>query len=131
MQRILIAEDSSATRELLREILTSCGYDVVEACDGREALEKIDQTGPDVVLLDIKMPVLDGFAVLRQLRQDPCHARRLVVALTAYAMRGDRERMLEAGFDAYLSKPINPAALRVQIKQLLAQSRTSASVTPG
>jgi len=117
-RRILIAEDDPASRELLREILGARGYQVVEACDGREALQKIAETEPDLVLLDIQMPVLDGFAVLRQLRQNPRFASLRVVALTAYAMRGDRERTLAAGFDAYIAKPINASVLGAELEQL-------------
>ncbi len=119
MRKILVAEDNLASRELIREILENQGYQVVEACDGREALQKVQETGPDLVLLDIQMPVLDGFAVLRQLRQNPRFATLRVVALTAYAMRGDQEEALAAGFDAYLSKPIDATALRRQIEKLL------------
>lgn len=119
MKKVLVAEDDPASRELLREILEAGGYQVVEACDGREALQKIEETEPDLVLLDIQMPVLNGFAVLRQLRQEPRFATLRVVGLTAYAMRGDRERVLNAGFDAYIAKPIDAAALRIQIDQLL------------
>ena len=119
MRKILVAEDNLASRELIREILEARGYQVVEACDGREALQKVQETGPDLVLLDIQMPVLDGFAVLRQLRQDPRFATLRVVALTAYAMRGDQEKALAAGFDAYLSKPVDATALRRQIEKLL------------
>ena len=119
MRKILVAEDDPASRELLRDILSAWGYDVVEACDGGEALRKIEETGPDLVLLDIQMPVLDGFAVLCQLRQDPRFAALPVVAVTAYAMRGDREKTLKAGFNAYLSKPVDATALRTRIEQLL------------
>lgn len=117
MRRILVAEDDLATRELIREILEAQGYQVVEASDGREALQKIAETEPDLVLLDIQMPVLDGFAVLRELRQNFSTLR--VVALTAYAMRGDREKALAAGFDAYLPKPVDATALTQQIEHLL------------
>lgn len=119
MRKILVAEDDPASRELVREILAACGYEVVEARDGDEALRKIEQTVPDLVLLDIQMPVLDGFAVLRQVRQDPRFATLRIVALTAFAMWGDREKVLEAGFDAYLAKPLDAASLRAQIEQLI------------
>jgi len=119
MKKILIAEDNPANRELLLEILSGQGYDVVEACDGGEALRMMEQTAPDVVLLDLQMPVLDGFAVLRKIRQDARFAAVPVMALTAYAMLGDREKTLDAGFNAYLSKPIDAAKLRTQIDRLL------------
>ena len=119
MRKILVAEDNPVGRELVREILEAEGYDVIEACDGREALEKILSTEPDLVLLDIQMPELDGFEVLRELRQHPRLLRRPIVALTAYAMDGDAERALAAGFDAYATKPIDVAKLSSQIRQWL------------
>lgn len=119
MKKILIAEDDPASRELLLEILGELGYELLEARDGGEALRQIEQASPDLVLLDIQMPVLDGFAVLRRLRQDPRFASLPVIALTAYAMREDREKTLAAGFDAHISKPIDLAALRTQIERHL------------
>lgn len=119
MKKILVAEDHEPSRELVREILEARGYQVVEARDGREALQQIQETAPDLVLLDIQLPVVNGFAVLNQLRQDPRFAALRVVAVTAFAMRGDREKALSAGFDAYLTKPIDATTLREQIEKLL------------
>jgi len=119
MKKILVAEDNPANCELIIEVLSGRGYEIIEACDGRQALEKIEETEPDLVLLDIQLPILDGFAVLSQLRQNPRFANLCVVALTANAMKEDREKGLRAGFDAYISKPIDAAALRVQVAQLL------------
>ena len=119
MNKILVAEDNLPNRELIREILETCGYEVIEAVDGQQALDKLEESMPDLVLLDIQMPVLDGYAVVRQLRQTPRLAGLKILALTAYAMQGDREKVLEAGFDGYLTKPIDMAALTKQIHQLL------------
>jgi len=119
MSKILVAEDNPPNRELIREILEACGHEVIEAGDGRQALDKLEENLPDLVLLDIQMPVLDGYAVIRQLRQTPRLAGLKILALTAYAMQGDREKVLEAGFDGYLTKPIDMAALTKQIQQLL------------
>jgi len=119
MIKVFIAEDNAVNRELLRELLESRGYTVVEACDGEEALRMIEQTQPDILLLDIGMPVLDGFAVVRQLRQNPRLSALPAVAVTAYAMQGDRERILNSGFDGYLSKPINPHSLAEELDRLL------------
>jgi len=115
--KIVVAEDTPASRELIREVLQASGYEVVEACDGEEALEKIEQDRPGLVLLDIQMPRLDGFAVLRRLREDPRFAGLRVIALTAYAMEGDREKMLRAGFDGYITKPIDIPTLRAQLQK--------------
>ena len=94
MTKILVAEDNAVNRELLRELLEMRGYTVMEACDGEEALRMIEQTQPDLVLLDIGMPVLDGFGVMRKIRENPRFASLPVVAVTAYAMQGDREKIL-------------------------------------
>lgn len=111
MKKILIAEDNAVNRELLRELLEGRGYGVEEACNGQEALQMIAQSKPDLLLLDLSMPVLDGFATLRKIRETPAMASLPVVAVTAYAMRGDQEKTVEAGFDGYLSKPIDSSLL--------------------
>ena len=91
MTKILIAEDNAINRELLRELLETRGYTVVEACDGPEALRMIEQAQPDLLLLDIGMPLLDGFAVVRAIRENTLVAALPVLAVTAYAMQGDRD----------------------------------------
>jgi CheY-like chemotaxis protein len=119
MIKILIAEDNAVNRELLRELLELRGYEVLEACDGKEALQMIEQAQPDLVLLDIGMPIMDGFAVVRKVRENPLMAGLPVVAVTAYAMRGDREKILNSGFDGYLSKPVNANSLAEELNRLL------------
>ena len=111
MSKVLVAEDNLPNRELIREILESCGHQVIEAEDGQQALERLKESTPDLILLDIQMPVLDGYAVVRQVRQTPHLANLTVLALTAYAMQGDREKVLQSGFDGYLTKPIDVAVL--------------------
>lgn len=117
--KILIAEDNATNRELFRELLEARGHDVDEACDGPEALRKLEQSRPDILLLDIGMPVLDGFAVARAIRANSRLAGLPILAVTAYAMQGDRERILESGFDGYLSKPINAKSLAEELDRLL------------
>jgi CheY-like chemotaxis protein len=119
MTKVLVAEDNAVNRELLRELLEARGYTVTEACDGQEALRMIEQTHPDILLLDIGMPVLDGFAVIRKIRENPSLATLPVLAVTAYAMQGDRENVLKSGFDGYLSKPVNARALAGELERLL------------
>jgi CheY-like chemotaxis protein len=119
MTTVLVAEDNSVNCELLRELLEARGYNVIEAQDGQEALRMIEQAHPDIVLLDIGMPVLDGFAVIRKIRENPALAALPVLAVTAYAMQGDRESVLNAGFDGYVSKPINARDLATDIERLL------------
>jgi len=119
MSRILVAEDEHPNRELMRELFEMWGHEVIEAGDGQQALDRIAESQPDLVLLDIQMPVLDGYAVLRCLRQNPRFASLPIVALTAYAMQGDREKVLAAGFDGYLTKPIDIKTLEKDIQQFL------------
>ena len=115
---ILVADDNLAGRELMRELLESSGHRVIEATNGREALELIRQDPPDLVFLDLQMPVLDGFSVVRQLRSDERFRRLPAVAVTASAMLGDRELAIAAGFDSYITKPINLNEVRKQAEAL-------------
>jgi len=119
MTKILIAEDNAVNRELLRELLEVRGYAVEEACDGEEALRMIERAQPDLLLLDIGMPLLDGFGVVCKIRENPRLASLPVVAVTAYAMQGDREKILNSKFDGYLSKPVNARALAEELERLL------------
>jgi CheY-like chemotaxis protein len=118
MKTALIAEDNSVNRELLRELLELRGYAVTEASDGEETMKQMGHTQPDILLLDLNMPVLDGFGTVKRIRQDPRFASLPVVAVTAYAMRGDKEKILNSGFDGYLSKPINSAELERELERL-------------
>jgi CheY-like chemotaxis protein len=131
MIRILVAEDNAVNRELLRELLEARGYTVSEACDGQEALHMIEQVKPELLLLDIGMPVLDGFAVIQRIRENPRLALLPVVAVTAYAMRGDREKILQSGFDGYLSKPLNPSSLTEELDRLLTKRAQAAGQDHG
>jgi two-component system cell cycle response regulator len=131
MIRILVAEDNAVNRELLRELLEARGYSVSEACDGQEALQMLEQVMPELLLLDIGMPVLDGFGVIRRIRENPRLAPLPVVAVTAYAMRGDREKILSSGFDGYLSKPLNPSSLSEELDRLLTKRAQAAGQDQG
>jgi CheY-like chemotaxis protein len=125
--KVLIAEDNAVNRELLRELLEMRGDEVFEACDGLQALTMIEQVHPEFVILDLGMPNLDGFGVIRKIRSDAATAKLPVLAATAYAMRGDREKVLEAGFDGYISKPINPKALKEEVDRLMGTEAGTAS----
>jgi two-component system, cell cycle response regulator DivK len=122
MHRILIVDDNAASRALARAILESGEMQLTEAADGGEALDRIARSAPDLVLLDIDIPVLDGYAVLARLRAQPALTRLPVIAVTANAMQGAREKALAAGFDEYVTKPVHPAALRKQVARFLAAS---------
>jgi CheY-like chemotaxis protein len=116
---ILIADDRDSSRELIRTVLFAAGYSVVEARDGREAIERALEIQADLVLLDLYMPHTDGFGVLERLRSDGRYTHTPIVALTASAMAGDCQRALEAGFTAFISKPVKMADLRRSIGGLL------------
>ena len=117
MPKILIAEDDFPSRELLAEILLGWGYEVAQASNGIEALALIEQMRPDLVLLDIQMPLLDGFGVIARIRSDPRSAALPVVAVSAHAMRDDSRRICSAGFDAHVAKPVDLEALRVLLQE--------------
>ncbi|MBZ5592746.1 MAG: response regulator [Acidobacteriia bacterium] len=123
MKRVLVADDNPVSRELIREILENDDCEVIEAGNGREALERIREHQPDLALVDIQMPVMDGNAVIRELRADPRFSRMPVAALTAYAMQGDRERALALGFNTYITKPIDIPAFRTEVAELLRKPR--------
>jgi two-component system, cell cycle response regulator DivK len=113
--KILIADDSEKNRELLRTVLGHLGHTVIEAADGREAVALAETSGPDLFILDLQMPVMDGFAAMRAVRAMEPFREAPVLALTAYAMEGDREKALSAGFSAYLTKPLRMAELRTEL----------------
>jgi CheY-like chemotaxis protein len=119
MKKILVADDKDTGRELVRTVLENFGYEVYEASDGAEALVQARQVQPDLIILDLHMPILDGFGVIRALRGDPQFADTPVMALTASAMMGDREQAIAAGFTSYVSKPISLSLLRSEVERLL------------
>jgi two-component system cell cycle response regulator DivK len=110
-RRILVVEDNEKNMKLFRDVLVATGYETVEAASGEAAVALAAERTPDLVLMDIQLPDIDGLEALRRLRADERTAAVPVLALTAQAMQGDRERFLEAGFDGYLSKPINVVEL--------------------
>jgi two-component system, cell cycle response regulator DivK len=119
MKKILIADDRLAGRELIREVLERFGYSVCEAADGREAVDLARVERPDLLILDLQMPVLDGVGALKELRADETFAKVPVLALTASAMQGDRDRALAAGFSGYISKPLSLKILQEEVSRLL------------
>ncbi len=119
MKRILIVDDKATSRELLRTVLERQGYAILEADDGEKALQKARIENPDLILLDLQMPIRNGYEVLRELRQDARYAALPIIAITASAMQGDREKALAAGFTGYLTKPVSLSHLRNEIQRLL------------
>jgi two-component system cell cycle response regulator DivK len=106
-ERILVVEDNETNMKLFRDVLLATGYRTLEATTGGQAVELAAEHAPDLVLMDIQLPDIDGVEALRRLRADERTASISVLALTAQAMYGDNERFLAAGFDGYISKPVN------------------------
>lgn len=116
-KRILIVEDNRDSRELVAKVLKAHGYEILEAHDGAEALETIRREKPGLILMDISLPKIDGYEATRCLKNDPELQTIPVIALTAHAMKGDREKALAAGCDGYITKPINVRELPEQIQR--------------
>lgn len=112
---ILVADDNACSRELMRELLEASGHHVFEAANGNAALDLIRSSAPDLVFLDLQMPLQDGFSVIRELRNELRFQKLPVVAVTASAMIGDRERAIAAGFDSYVAKPIALCEVEAQV----------------
>jgi two-component system cell cycle response regulator DivK len=123
VKKILIVDDNVDSRELVVKVLKNRDYQTIEAVDGEDALEKAEATRPDLILMDLSLPKLDGYEVTRRLKRQEALQDIPIVALTAHAMKGDREKALEAGCEGYISKPINVRALPDLIKTYLQGNR--------
>lgn len=121
--RILVVEDNPLNLKLVRDVLTVSGYEVVAAPSAEEGVSLAQTCEPDLVLMDIQLPGMDGYEALRLLRQNPRLNTVPVVAVTAFAMREDRERAAREGFDGYLGKPISVRALASQVGDFLSRGR--------
>ena len=116
-ERILVVEENEKNMKLFRDVLSATGYRTLEATTGGQAVEVATEHTPDLVLMDIQMPDFDGVEALRRLRADERTSAIPVLAVTAQAMQGDRERFLAEGFDGYLSKPVNVRELIGTVRQ--------------
>jgi len=123
-KKILIIEDNEQNLYLISFILEKYGYEVFAARDGQEGIDMATSVKPDLILLDIHLPVMDGYAVARQLRTNAQFAQIPIIAVTSYAMTGDREKTLEAGCNGYIEKPINPDTFLQQVEQHLSSAKT-------
>jgi CheY-like chemotaxis protein len=118
-RRILVVEDNERNLKLVRDILQFEGYDVMEARTAEDGVTLATERLPDLVLMDVQLPGMDGVQALHQLRRSSATALIPVVAVTAHAMKDDRARLLDAGFDGYLEKPISARALGDQVREFL------------
>ncbi|MBA7680367.1 Polar-differentiation response regulator DivK [subsurface metagenome] len=122
-EKVLLVEDNPQNMKLLEMLLRAKDYILLKAYDGEEALAMAIREQPDLIVMDMQLPKMSGLEVTKQLRQTPVFSHTPIIALTAYAMRGDKEQFMEAGCNAYLSKPINTRELPVIIDQMLQEHR--------
>ena len=116
-KRILVVEDQEDNRRILRDLLTNAGYEIIEAENGEEALAVAARERPDLILMDIQLPLLDGYEVTRRIKTDPALRAIPIIAVTSYALSGDEGKARAAGCDAYLAKPYSPRVLLAKIRE--------------
>ena len=116
-KRILVVEDQVDNRQILRDLLTNAGFDIVEAENGEEAIASAQAIRPDLILMDIQLPILDGYEATRRLKADPDLKSIPIIVVTSYALSGDEEKARLAGCDDYVAKPFSPRLLLTQIKE--------------
>ena len=116
-KRILVIEDQEDTRRIMRDLLTSAGYEMIEAVTGEEGLTLVEREHPDLVLMDIQLPGFDGYEATRRIKANPGLNQIPIIAVTSYALSGDDVKAREAGCDAYVTKPFSPRALLAKIRE--------------
>ncbi|MBI4611444.1 MAG: response regulator [Candidatus Rokubacteria bacterium] len=118
-KRILVVEDQEDNRRIVRDLLMSAGYETIEAATGEEGIALAEAHRPDLILMDIQLPGLDGYEAARRIKANPALRGIPVIAVTSYALSGDEARALEAGCDAYVAKPFSPRELLSRIREFL------------
>jgi two-component system cell cycle response regulator DivK len=119
-QRILVIEDHEENRRILRDLLTSAGYALLEATTGEDGVRLAGEARPDLILMDIQLPGVDGYEATRRIKGDPALRAIPIIAVTSYALSGDDQKAMQAGCDAYVTKPFSPRALLAKIREFLA-----------
>lgn len=122
--RILIVEDNPDNRTLITDILTALEYEVIEAIDGEQGIQKAEEEQPDLILMDLSLPQMDGWTATTRIKAQEALKDTPIIALTAHAMIGDRERAIEAGCDDYISKPIDLKELQEKLTKYLSAERS-------
>lgn len=118
-KRVLVIEDEEDNRRIVRDLLTSVGYEIIEAVTGPDGVAAAETQCPDLILMDIQLPELDGYEVTRRIKANP-HLRHIpIIAVTSYALSGDDVKAFEAGCDAYVAKPFSPRALLAKVREYL------------
>jgi two-component system, cell cycle response regulator DivK len=116
---ILVVEDQLDNRQILRDLLGNAGYELLEAENGAEALTTVARQRPDLILMDIQLPVMDGYEATRRLKADPATKSIPIIVVTSYALSGDEAKAREAGCDAYVTKPYSPRQLLGKVREFL------------
>lgn len=116
---ILVVEDTEDNRQILRDLLGAAGYQLIEAVDGAEGVAKAEQHRPDLILMDIQMPVIDGYEATRRIKANPNLRAIPIVAVTSYALSGDEEKARAAGCDSYIAKPYSPRQMLAKVRELI------------
>jgi two-component system cell cycle response regulator DivK len=116
-KRILVVEDQQDNRQILRDLLTNAGFDMIEAENGEEAITSAQASRPDLILMDIQLPILDGYEATRRIKADPDLKSIPIIVVTSYALSGDEEKARLAGCDDYVAKPFSPRSLLAKIKE--------------
>ena len=114
-KRILVVEDQADNRRILQDLLTSAGYEIILAENGQEALEVVARERPNLILMDIQLPLVDGYEATRRIKADPVLRAIPIIVITSYALSGDESKAKAAGCDAYVAKPFSPRALLCRV----------------
>jgi two-component system cell cycle response regulator DivK len=117
---ILVVEDQEDNRQILRDLLGNAGYELIEAENGEQALAALTRQRPDLILMDIHLPIMDGYEATRRIRANPDMTTIPIIAVTSYALAGDEAKALAAGCNAYVTKPFSPRALLAKVREYLA-----------
>jgi two-component system cell cycle response regulator DivK len=117
---ILVVEDQEDNRQILRDLLGNAGFDLIEAENGEQALAALAKQRPDLILMDIQLPIMDGYEATRRIRTNPEMKDIPIIAVTSYALAGDEAKALAAGCSAYITKPFSPRALLSKVREYLA-----------
>ena len=123
-KRVLVVEDQEDNRRIIRDLLTSAGFQMIEAVDGEEGLRMAASHLPDLILMDIQLPVLDGYEATRRIKADPELRSIPIIVVTSYALSGDDAKAAAAGCDAYVAKPFSPRQLLATIRTFLGEARS-------
>jgi two-component system cell cycle response regulator DivK len=119
-KRILVVEDQEDNRQILRDLLGNAGYELTEAENGEEAIAAVAKRRPDLILMDIQLPVMDGYEATRRIRTNPDLKSVPIIAVTSYALTGDEDKAVAAGCNGYISKPYSPRDLLAKVRSYLA-----------